>query len=91
MNEANSEGWVASSGNVFTDLGVPDPDVSLMKSNVAILVVKIMRRHNLTDQDVSRLTGFTDEAIEEVRHGRLRGWALCDLTMILNDIAAAKE
>lgn len=91
MNKASTDGWVASSGNVFADLGVPDPEVALMKSNVAILIIKLMRRHNLTDQDVSRLAGYTEEAIEEIRNGHLREWALDELTTILNDIATAKE
>jgi predicted XRE-type DNA-binding protein len=58
-----------SSGNVFTDLGLPDADKLKIKSGLVIEITRAVRRLNLTQEEAARRMGIPQPKVS----GLLRG------------------
>ncbi len=57
------------SGNVFADLGLPDPDKLKIKSGLVIEIVKAVRKLGLTQDEAARRMGISQAKVS----GLLRG------------------
>jgi predicted XRE-type DNA-binding protein len=55
MSEELELTW--SSGNVFADLGLDDPDLLLAKADLAIAITGIIRERGLTQAAAARALG----------------------------------
>lgn len=60
-----------SSGNVFADLGLPDPDVLLAKAELAIAITGVIRQRGLTQTAAARELGIHQSRISAITRGRL--------------------
>jgi len=58
-----------SSGNVFSDLGLPDADKLKIKSGLVIEITRAIRRLNLTQEEAGRRMGISQPKVS----GMLRG------------------
>jgi len=58
------------SGNVFADLGVPDPDIAQAKAHLVIRIAEIIRERGLTQNQAAKLLGITQPKVSEVIRGR---------------------
>jgi predicted XRE-type DNA-binding protein len=61
-----------SSGNVFADLGVAEPDEMLAKSGLAVLIVRTIRERGLTQSEAARLLQVDQPKVSELTRGVLR-------------------
>jgi hypothetical protein len=59
MNEDDAVEVVRGSGDVFRDLGLPDPDTEPMKSALAAEILKAMREQQLTPRRRGRASPCT--------------------------------
>jgi len=59
----------ASSGNVFADLGLPDPDKLKIKSGLVIEITRAVRHLGLTQEEAGRRMGISQAKVS----GMLRG------------------
>jgi predicted XRE-type DNA-binding protein len=50
---------LASSGNVFADLGISQPDQYLAKAELAARILKIVQERQLTQQAAGKLLGVS--------------------------------
>jgi predicted XRE-type DNA-binding protein len=66
----------ASSGNVFADLGLPDPDVLLAKAELAIAITTIIRERGLTQTAAARELGVHQSRVSAITRGRLDDFSL---------------
>lgn len=66
MNDARV---VESSGNVFADLGLPDAELLLRKSDLVIGLKKIMEARHLTQTRVAELTGVDQPTLSKLFKG----------------------
>jgi predicted XRE-type DNA-binding protein len=48
-----------SSGNVFTDLGLPNSEQELLKAKLTVQIYKLIKEQNLTQTKVAELLGTT--------------------------------
>jgi len=64
-------GIEASSGNVFADLGLPDADELLLKSDLAIGIKRIIERRKLTQTDAARIIGIPQPRLSRILRGHL--------------------
>lgn len=58
-----------SSGNVFADLGLPDPEKLSIKSGLVIEITRAIRRLNLSQEDAGRRMGLSQPKISGLLHG----------------------
>jgi len=81
---------VPSTGNVFEDLGLPDAEELLVKSNLAIKINKIIKNRHLTQVQAAEILGIPQPKVSMIQHGKLRGFSLeklCHfLTLLGSDV-----
>jgi len=58
------------SGNVFADLGVPDPEIALAKAHIVVRISDVIRKRRLTQAQAARLMGITQPKVSAVIRGR---------------------
>jgi len=80
-----------SSGNVFADLGLPDPEERLAKSDLAIAIAREIESRGLTQAEAAELLGVAQPDISNLRRGRLAGYSIERLTRLLNALGQDVE
>jgi predicted XRE-type DNA-binding protein len=63
------------SGNVFADLGVPEPEEELAKAQLASHIREAIRRRKLTQAATAALVGLDQPKISALINGRLTGFS----------------
>ena len=72
-----------STGNVFEDLGLPDAEELLVKSNLAIKISNIIEKRHLTQTEAAAILGIPQPKVSMIQHGKLRGFSLEKLCHLL--------
>ncbi len=65
----------ASSGNVFTDLGVPQPEEELAKAQLASRIRQVIRQSRLTQAAAAALMGLDQPKVSALLNGRLANFS----------------
>jgi len=73
-----------SSGNVFADLGLPDADEYMAKSELAVRIFKIIRRRRLTQAAAGKVLDISQPKVSALLNGRLDGFSTDRLFRFLN-------
>ena len=73
-----------SSGNVFADLGLPDAEEYMAKSELAVKIFKIIKSRRLTQAAAGKLLGITQPKVSALLNGRLDGFSTERLIRFLN-------
>jgi predicted XRE-type DNA-binding protein len=68
--------FTVGSGNVFADLGLPDPDTRLAKAELARSISAIIRERGLTQREASELLGIDQPKVSAITRGRLGDFSL---------------
>ena len=68
--------YTASSGNVFKDLGLPNPDDLLAKAELAAKIIKEIQRHGLTQNQAAAILGVDQPKISALKQGKLSGFSI---------------
>jgi predicted XRE-type DNA-binding protein len=63
------------SGNVFADLGLPNPEERLAKAQLALKISEIIERRGLTQRAAARLMGVDQPKVSHILHGRLADYS----------------
>jgi predicted XRE-type DNA-binding protein len=80
-----------SSGNVFTDLGLPRPEDRLIKSNLTALITKEISQRSLTQSEVGELVGLDQADVSRLLRGRVNRFSIERLFEILNRLGYTVE
>jgi predicted XRE-type DNA-binding protein len=64
------------SGNVFADLGLPNPEERLAKAIISRLIMKEIEARGLTQAEAARLLGTTQPKVSAVVRGQLSGFSM---------------
>jgi predicted XRE-type DNA-binding protein len=87
--------YVVSSGNVFADLGVPNPEEALAKAELASKIAVLLRERRLTQAKAAKLLGIDQPKVSNLLRGNLTGFSLERLMRFLlllgQDIRIAVE
>ncbi len=75
-----------SSGNVFADLGIENPEEALAKSEFARQIGKLIKKKKLTQKQAAEILGIDQPKISALIHGRLRSFSLERLIRFLNEL-----
>jgi predicted XRE-type DNA-binding protein len=77
MAEAGDVGtYTMSSGNVFADLGVADPEEALTKAELAYRISSLIAERKLTQGAAAKVLGIDQPKISALLHGRLTGFSI---------------
>jgi len=68
--------YTVGSGNVFADLGVPNPDEALAKAELAHKITVLIRERGLTQAQAAKLLGIDQPKVSALIRGRLTGFSL---------------
>jgi len=65
-----------SSGNVFKDLGLENPEERLAKARLASIIYDIVEERGLTQVEVAKILGISQQKVSALRNGRLSGFSM---------------
>jgi len=85
MSEENMESE-ESSGNVFKDLGLPNPEERLAKARLASMIYDIISKRGLTQVEAAKILGIRQPKVSALRNGRLSGFSLERLLSLLRKL-----
>lgn len=75
-----------SSGNVFADLGIPNPEEALAKSQLAWEISRIIKKRKLTQAKVAKILKIAQPKVSLLLRGYLKSFSLERLFRFLNDL-----
>ncbi len=79
-----------STGNVFADLGVPQPEEALAKAELAAAIARLITGRHLTQVAAAKLLGVDQPKVSALLRGQLTGFSsdrlIRFLTLLGNDV-----
>ena len=63
------------SGNVFADLGLPNPDQELLKANLTLEIFRAIKARKLTQAQAGRILGIPQPHVSALMRGRARSFS----------------
>jgi predicted XRE-type DNA-binding protein len=81
----------ASSGNVFADLGIPNPDLALAKAELVQRIRTIIADRKLTQSGAAAILGLDQPKVSSLVRGRVEGYSLDRLFRFLNALGQRIE
>ena len=75
-----------STGNVFADLGIDNPEEYLAKSELAARIFRIIQNRRLTQTSAARVLGISQPKVSALLNGRLDGFSTERLFRFLNNL-----
>ena len=66
---------IPSSGNVFADLGLPEPEEELAKVQLARCIRQVIRRQRLTQMAAAARMGIDQPKVSAIVNGRLANFS----------------
>ena len=78
--------YTESSGNVFADLGIPNPEEALAKSEIAMRIHSIIKKKKLTQARAAKILKISQPKISLLLHGYLTDFSLERMLRFLNDL-----
>lgn len=73
-----------SSGNVFADLGLPNPEELLAKAELALQINRLIKQKKLTQVEAAKLLDIDQPKVSQLAKGKLSGFSLERLFKFLN-------
>ncbi|MEL6502151.1 MAG: helix-turn-helix transcriptional regulator [Cyanobacteria bacterium J06623_1] len=73
-----------SSGNIFADLGLPNPEERLVKAELASKIGSLIEQKNLTQIEAAELLGIDQPKVSALTRGKLSGFSTARLLRFLN-------
>jgi predicted XRE-type DNA-binding protein len=67
---------IASSGNVYSDTGYPNPEEAKAKAELAILISDAIKRKKLTQKKAAELIGVDQPKVSAIIRGQLSGFSI---------------
>jgi len=83
MKKEDETDFYVSSGNVFLDIGYPNPEEALAKSNLANQIYKIIKSRTLTQKQAAEILGIDQPKVSDIIRGNLAKYSLDRLMRFL--------
>ncbi len=80
-----------SSGNVFTDIGLPNPEEYIAKAELAFQICQIIRERKLTQVKAANLLGIKQPNVSALMKGHLDRFSAERLFRFLNKLDKSIE
>jgi predicted XRE-type DNA-binding protein len=79
------------SGNVFADLGLPNPDLALVKAELVQRIRDVIAERKLTQAKAADLLGLDQPKVSALVRGRVEGYSIDRLFRLLNALGQRVE
>jgi predicted XRE-type DNA-binding protein len=73
------------SGNVFADLGLPNPEEELLKAKLVCKIADVIEKRDLTQVQAGELMGLAQSKVSELCNGRTETTSVERLYRFLNE------
>lgn len=73
-----------STGNIFEDLGLPNPEERLAKAELARVIRNVVRERGLTQAQAAELLGVKQPDVSDLTRGKLARFSMERLERFLN-------
>jgi predicted XRE-type DNA-binding protein len=64
---------IEGSGNVYADIGIPDPESMLVKAQLSVSIQEIIESKGLTQRQAAEIVGMTQPKLSHMLNGHFRG------------------
>lgn len=91
LDKAADTRIIESSGNIFADLGLPQPEERLLKADLALQIACLMREKDLSQTATAQLVGVPQPHLSNILRGRLSGYSVEKLLFIVNRLGRRVE
>jgi predicted XRE-type DNA-binding protein len=81
----------SSSGNVFADMGLPEPEEELTKAQLASHIRQVIKRRRLTQAAAATLIGIDQPKVSALLNGRLANFSSERLMRLLTALGQDVE
>ena len=75
-----------SSGNVFTDLGLPNPEQDLLKARLTLEIHQIIKRRQLTQTQAGEILGIKQPSVSLLMRNRSGTFSVARLMAFLTKL-----
>ena len=82
----DDKGIEEGSGNVFADIGMPNPEEALVKAKLSIAIERIIDERHLTQAEAAHVLGIDQPKVSALIRGRLEGFSVERLFRFLNKL-----
>lgn len=79
--------YILSSGNVFKDLGLPEPEEKLAKAELAYKINCLIAAQGMTQKEASVFLGISRYKMTQLRNGRLKYFTVDYLNALREKLA----
>ncbi len=79
------------SGNVFADLGLPNPDLALAKAELVQRIRDVIAERKLTQAKAADMLGLDQPKVSALVRGRVEGYSIDRLLRLLNALGQRVE
>lgn len=86
MPRKSSEQVTASSGNIFADIGIDQPEEALAKARLVEAIADLLGEKNLPQAQAGRLVGLTQPQVSRLLRGDTREFSYERLMRILTSL-----
>jgi predicted XRE-type DNA-binding protein len=70
MTKKDQDGFEESSGNVFADLGLPNPERELVKAGLTLQIYEIIKQRGLTQNEAGKLLDIKQPHVSDLMRNR---------------------
>jgi predicted XRE-type DNA-binding protein len=77
---------IESSGNVFADLGIPNPEEALAKAEIVRQIHKTIKKKRLTQTKAAKILGISQPKVSRLLRGHFENFSLERLFRFLNKL-----
>jgi predicted XRE-type DNA-binding protein len=77
---------IESSGNIFADMGLPNPEERLLKAKLASLINDAIEEHGWTQQKTADYLGLEQPHVSDLSRGRLSRFSVERLLYLLDKL-----
>ena len=81
----------SNTGNVFADLGLPNPDELLIKAELAHQISELISQHQLTQIEAAKILEITQPQISALMRGKLSDFSTECLFRFINALGSNVE
>jgi len=82
---------VQGTDNPFRDVGLTDPDIKLIKADLAAEIIRVLRERGLSGAEAAKRAGVQEADVSRIRNADLARFTIDRLVKILNRLDVTLE
>ena len=73
---SKEETVTVGSGNIFADLGIPNPEQELLKAELTLQIYRIVKQRNLTQVQAGKILGISQPHVSALARNRAGNFSI---------------